>query len=323
MRRVVPPVLACLLVALLGLAVPPASAQTYPTRPIRVVVPFAAGGGQDIVARLVGKQMAESMGQPVVVENRPGAGGIVGTDALAKAAPDGYTIGMVGTGHTINPAVQAKLPYDTLADFAPITPVVRLANFLVVSSSFPPKTVAEVVDWAKRHPGEVTYASGGIGTAQHVFPELFASLTGTKLRHVPYKGGAPAMNDIIAGHVNLMFVTALEAQAHVASGRLRALAVTGKTRLPAHPTVPTFVEAGVPGYEGDTWFALLAPAQTPAPLVARLNAEVRKAVQRPEVNALFEEQGAQPFLLAPSEFDRYLREQVATWKRLLPAPSNP
>lgn len=308
--------------AALAIATPVAlHAQDYPQRPIKLIVPFAAGGGMDIVARLLGRELSESMGQPVVVDNRGGAGGVIGTDAIAKAAPDGYTIGMVATGHTINPSMHAKLPYDTLADFRPVTPVVRLSNFVVVSNSFPAANIPELLEYARRNPAKVTFGSGGPGTAQHLFPELLADMTKVKFQHVPYKGGAPALADIVAGHTNMMFATVVETQSFVKAGKLRAIAVTGQRRVEAYPDIPTVAEAGVRGFDGDTWFGLLAPAGTPDPIIARLNTEVRKALARPDVVKQLQAQGAEPFTASPEEFATQIRDQVGVWRRLVQSSS--
>jgi len=297
-------------------------AQTYPDRPIKIVVPFAAGGGMDSVARLLGRELSRSMGQPVVVENRVGAGGIIGTEAVARAAPDGYTVGMIATGHTINPSVHAKLPYDSIADFRAVTPVVRLTNFVVVSTTFPAHTIAGMLEYAKSNPGKLTFGSGGTGTSQHLFPELLASMTGVKLLHIPYKGGAPALSDIVAGHIQMMFATVVEAQAFVNAGKLRAIAVTGLRRIDAYPDIPTVAEAGVSGFDGDTWFGLVLPANTPESIVTRLNTEVKKALAQPEVQKQLRQQAAQPFTTTPDEFERFIKDQIETWRKVVQALPN-
>ncbi|MEJ7931431.1 tripartite tricarboxylate transporter substrate binding protein [Ramlibacter sp. AN1015] len=301
------------------LAAPSALAQDYPSRPIKMIVPFAAGGGMDTVGRLLGRELSEAMGQPVVVENRGGAGGVIGTDAVAKAAPDGYTVGMVATGHTINPTMHAKLPYDTLADLRGVTPVVRLTNFVVVSPTFAAANVNELLDQARRNPGKVTFGSGGNGTAQHLFPELLANMAGVKFQHVPYKGGAPALADIAAGHVNMMFATVVETQALVNAGKIKAIAVTGQRRAERYPDVPTVAESGVPGFDGDTWFGLVVPAGTPDAIVTRLNAEVKKVLARSEVQQQLMAQGAQPYTTTPQAFDALIKEQVEVWRRVVQA----
>lgn len=293
-----------------------AHAQEYPNRPVKLVVPFAPGGGMDMVARLLGRQLSESMGQPVVIENKAGAGGVIGTDAVAKAAPDGYTIGMVATGHTINPSVHEKLPYDTLKDFRAITPVVRLSNFVVVNNASPLRNMQDLLEQARQAPGKVTFGSGGNGTAQHLFPELLADTTKVRFQHVPYKGGAPALADIAAGHITMMFATVVETQPLIAAGKLKPIAVTGLRRVPAFPEVPTIAESGVPGFDGDTWFGLVAPSGVPDTVVARLNAEVRKALAHPDVGRQLQAQGAQPFATSPDEFNTLIRDQIEVWRRV-------
>jgi tripartite-type tricarboxylate transporter receptor subunit TctC len=298
-----------------------AAAQDYPTQPIKLIVPFPPGGGMDTVARLIGRELATSMKQPVIIENKPGAGGSIGTDAVAKAAPDGYTIGMIATGHTINPSVHPKLPYDTLADFRAITPVVRLSNFIVVSTGFPARNVAELLDYSRANPGKVTFGSGGNGTAQHLFPELMAQMANVRFQHVPYKGGAPALADIVGGHLNMMFATVVETQGFVKAGKLRAIAVTGRARVAGYPDTPTVAESGVPGFDGDTWFGLIAPAGTPDATVSRLNAEVRKALAVPEVRSQLQGQGAEPFTSTPDEFTALIADQVQVWRRVVQTSS--
>lgn len=309
-----------LLAAAALFALPAVQAQAWPERPIKLIVPFAAGGGTDIVARLLGRELSQSLGQPVIVENRVGAGGVIGTDAVAKAAPDGYTIGIIATGHTINPSVNPKLPYDSVADFRPVTPVVRLTSFIVVSNNFPAQNVKDMLDYAKANPGKLTFGSGGNGTGQHLFPELLASRTGVKLQHVPYKGGAPALADVVAGHIDMMFATIVETQSFVNAGKLKAIAVTGLRRNEAYPDVPTVSEAGVAGvagFDGDTWFGLVLPAKTPDAIVNRFNTEAKKALAQPDVQRQLKQQAAQPFTTTPEEFERLLKDQIETWRKVV------
>jgi len=291
----------------------PAAAEDYPSRPIRFIVPFAAGGGTDIVARIIGQQLHALMGQPIVVENRPGAAGVIGADVVAKAAPDGYTIGMIATGHTISPSINAHMPYDIPADFAPITPVVSLTNLIVVGGNSPIKSMRELIEKGRSKPETLTFGSGGIGTGQHLLQELMWSRFGVKAVHVPYKGAGPAMTDIIGGRIDSMLATIAETQAYIASGNLRAVAVAGSRRSPAYPDVPAVSELGLADFEGSTWFAIVAPAKTPPAIVTRLHDEIRKAVESPAVSERIVSMGAQPFILEPDAFRRFLVEQTRLW----------
>ena len=306
-------VLAALITAVLSLAAEPAAAQDYPSRPIRFIVPFAAGGGTDIVARLIGQKLHASMGQPVVIENRPGAAGVIGADVVAKAPPDGYTIGMIATGHTISPAINTPMPYDITADFAPVTPVVSLTNLIVGGGSSSIKTMQDLVDKGRSKPGALTFGSGGIGTGQHLLQELMWSKFGVQAVHVPYKGGAPAITDIIGGRLDSMLATIAETQAHIASGNLRPLAVAGSRRSPAYPDVPAVAELGLADFEGSTWFAIVAPAKTPPAIVNRLHDEIRKALEATDVAERIASLGAQPFILEPDAFQLFLVEQAKLW----------
>jgi tripartite-type tricarboxylate transporter receptor subunit TctC len=300
-------------VAIVGLNAGPAATQDYPSRPIRLIVPFAAGGGTDIVARTIGQKLHGSMGQPVVVENRPGAAGTIGADVVAKAQADGYTIGMIATGHTISPAINAQMPYDITKDFAPITPVVSLTNLVVVGGNSPIKSMRELVEMGRSKPGTLTFGSGGIGTGQHLLQELMWSKFGVQAVHVPYKGGAPAITDIIGGRLNSMLATIVETQAHIASGNLRAVAAADSKRSPAYPDVPAVTELGITDFEGSTWFAIVAPARTPPDTIKRLHAELRKALESPDVAERISSMGAQPFILEPDAFQRFLAEQTKLW----------
>jgi tripartite-type tricarboxylate transporter receptor subunit TctC len=296
-----------------------ALAQDYPQRAVRIIVPYPPGSGTDIVARLLGQRIGESWGQPMVVENRPGAGAIVGVDAIAKAAPDGYTIGIADTGPlAINPALYPKQPYDPVRDFAPVIEVAKLPYMLVAHPSLGVASVAELIAAAKREPGRINYASVGNGSGVHLATELFKKQAGIDLVHIPYKGSAPALNDVLAGTTPVMFVNLLSGLPQVKSGRLRALAVASPARLSALPDLPTIAEAGVPGYEFEAWFGMIAPAATPVPIVERLNAEFRRALALPEVrDRLLNEGGMQPVGGSAAQFAALIAGEKERWGRLV------
>jgi tripartite-type tricarboxylate transporter receptor subunit TctC len=305
--------------AVLLIASASALSQDYPQRAVRIIVPYPPGSGTDIVARLLGQRVGESWGQPMVVENRPGAGAIVGVDAVAKAAPDGYTIGIADTGPlAINPALYPKLPYDPLRDLAPVIEVAKLPFVLVAHPSLGVSSVAELIAAAKREPGRINYASVGNGSGVHLATELFKKQAGIDLVHIPYKGSAPALNDVVAGTTPVMFVNLLSGLPHVKSGRLRALAVATGARLRALPEVPTIAEAGVPGYEFQTWFGIVAPGGTPAPLVERLNAELRRVLSLADIRErLLNEGGMQPVGGSAAEFAALIAGEKERWGRLV------
>jgi len=294
-----------------------AFAQTYPNRPIRWLVPYSAGGPSDLLARAVAPKLSTALGVPVVVENRLGAGGSIAMDAVAKAEPDGYTLGMALSGtQSINPHLYAKLPYDSLKDFSPVTPLVSYTNILVVSPNAPVKSVAELVAYAKANPDKVTFASGGKGTSNHLAGELLKALTNAPMLHVPYKGNAPAMVDVISGNVTCMFDILATGLAQARSGRVRALAVTSMKRSPYAPDIPTLVEAGVEGYEQagtDLWIGVVAPPGTPKPIVDRLYAEFDKAMKTPEVMERVRSLFYDTWTLPPEEFTAYLRADYLKW----------
>ena len=308
-------------VSALGLAAAvlavPAQAQQYPSRPVHVVVPYPAGGPNDIIVRLVGRKLGEALGQPVVVENRPGAGGNIGTDSVAKSAPDGYTLVSVGPGALIINPLLGKVPYDTMRDFAPVTIMAVAPNALVAHPSFPAKTVAELIALAKRSPGAIDYASGGSGSTPHLAAALFAVMAGVRMTHVPYKGTGPATADLIGGQVQIAFLGIPTVLPHIRSGKLRVLAVTGKRRSPELPGVPTVDEAGVPGYELSPWYGLLAPAGTPPAVVARLAAEVTRIVGDPAMREQLVAQGAEPAGGTPEAFAQTLRSDAAVWAKVV------
>ena len=307
--------------ALLGLAAcgisSMAAAQAWPSRPVHVVVPYPAGGPNDIIVRMVGKRLGETLGQPVVVENRPGAGGNIGTDSVAKSAPDGYTLVSVGPGALIINPLLGKVPYDTMRDFAPVTIMAVAPNALVAHPSFPAKTVKDLIALAKQKPGAINYASGGSGSTPHLAAALFAVMAGVQLTHVPYKGTGPATADLVGGQVQIAFLGIPTVLPHIRSGKLRVLAVTGTKRSPELPDVPTVAEAGVPGYELSPWYGLLAPAGTPSAVVARLAADATKVVREPAMREQLVAQGAAPAGGTPEEFARTLRSDAALWKKVV------
>ncbi|HEY6865489.1 MAG TPA: tripartite tricarboxylate transporter substrate binding protein [Burkholderiales bacterium] len=303
--------------ALLGLVACGAFAQGWPSRPVHVVVPYPAGGPNDIIVRMVGKRLGETLGQPIVVENRPGAGGNIGTDSVAKSAPDGYTLVSVGPGALIINPLLGKVPYDTMRDFAPVTIMAIAPNALVAHPSFPAKSVKELIALAKQKPGAINYASGGSGSTPHLAAALFAVMAGVQLTHVPYKGTGPATADLVGGQVQIAFLGIPTVLPHIRSGKLRALAVTGTKRSPELPGVPTVAEAGVPGYELSPWYGLLAPAGTPSAVVTRLAAEATKIVHEPAMREQLVAQGAEPAGGTPEEFARTLRSDAALWKKVV------
>ena len=294
------------------------SAETYPTKPVRFVITFPAGGPTDVVVRLVGERLTQEWGQPMIIDNRGGAGGIVGTEIVAKAAPDGYTF-LVGTagGMTINPALQPKLPYDPFRDFTPVGMLVTNPQILVAHPSVAAKNVKELVALAKAKPGQLNFASAGTGTATHLGLELFKLTTGIDAVHVPYKGGAPATTDLIGGQVQLLFVSIPSVLPHVKGGRLRALAVSTSKRSASAPDVPTVAESGYPGFEYSNWNALFAPAKTPAAIVKKVNASVVNALRQPDVAQKLSSQGADPAPGTPEDLARYMRADTDKWRKVI------
>jgi tripartite-type tricarboxylate transporter receptor subunit TctC len=289
-------------------------AQSYPMRSVTLIVPSAAGGGTDTIARLIGDQLSKQLGQGFVVENRTGAGMLVGTTAAAKAAPDGYTLLVGLTGNmSVNSSLFAKLPYDPLADF---TPVAMLANYpflVVVNNDFPAKSIKELIAVLKSQPGKVDYASAGNGTGQHLAPELFKMMTGTEMGHVPYRGAQPAYQDVISGRVPVFFDNMSTAMSLATGGKVRALAVTATKRSALMPELPTVDEAGVPGYQYHTWFGLWAPKSTPQPIVDTLNAEVQKALADPTVRQRIAAGAGEPSQMARTDIDPFVKAEIAKW----------
>ena len=289
-----------------------ASAQDYPVKPIRLIVPFPPGGGNDTVARAIAQQMSPALGQPVVIDNRPGAGGSVGADAVAKAPADGYTLFLAGVGsHAVNPNLHSKLPYDAIRDFAPITLVASAPSVLVVNAGVPARSIAELTAYARANPGKLNYASNGNGSAAQLAAAMYESMAGVRMVHVPYKGIAPALQDLLGGEVQLMFGTIVALVPHVQAGKLRALAVTSRKRSALLPDVPTLAESGLPDYQAGSWYGILAPAGTPRPIVERLHAEIVKAVRAPEVSKRLAAEGAEVIGSTPEEFGAHIKAEIA------------
>ncbi len=308
-----------LLLALLLPAALPAAAQTYPTKPVRMVVPFPPGGPTDIVARLMAPKMAAALGQQVVVENRAGAGGMIATEQVAKAAPDGYTIimGTIG-GMAVAMSLNPNRGYDTLRDFAPITQSVAVTSILVTHPSVPAKNVRELLQLAKAAPGKLNYASSGNGTVTHLAGELLKLLGKVNIVHVPYKGGAPALTALVSGEVDMSYENSLIITPHIKSGRVKALAVTGAKRSALLPDLPTIAET-LPGYSASGWYGLFTPAATPKPVIARLNAEAVRALRAPDVVDKLSSQGAEPVASSPEEFTAFVRGEISKWAELVKA----
>ena len=299
---------------------PAGTAQAYPGRPIRFISPFAPAGSTDILARLIGQKLTEAWGQPVIVENRPGAGGTTGSDAVAKSPPDGYTLLLTSSSaHAIGPALRAKLPYDPVRDFAAVSQVASGYNVLVVHPSLPARNVQELIALARTRPGQLTYSSGGIGTSAHIGGELFNALGKVDLVHVPYKGGAPAAVAILSGEVSLAFGSIQTVLPQVRAGRLRALATTGSKRSSAVPELPTSAEAGVPGYELNSWYGVLTTGGTPHEIVARLSAEIVRILRLPDVRERLLHEGVEPAGTTPEEFAAYIKAEIAKWTRVIKA----
>ena len=303
-------------VALLAVVSMNVLGQNYPAKSLRLVIPFPPGGGSDFVGRIVGQKLGDALGQGVVADNRPGAAGIVGTEVVAKALPDGYTLLLASGSHSINASFGRRLPYDPLRDFAPASRIGLIPNMLVVHPGVAAVSVTELVALAKSRPGGLNYASAGKGSTQHLAMELFKAAASVDLTHVPYKGAAPAEIDILAGRVQVMFATVPAVLLHAKSGRLRALAIGSARRSPLVPDLPTVAESGVPGYEVDSWYGLLAPAGTPKPVLTRLNKEVNALITLPEIRDRFAALGAQAVGGSPEEFATFIKTEIAKWIKL-------
>lgn len=306
--------------ALFALAAGASAQSNYPAKPIRYIVPFPAGGPLDIVARAIGQELNKAWNQPVIVDNRPGAGGNIGADVVAKSPADGYTIlmGAVST-HAINPTLYSKLPYDPIRDFAPVTLITSVPNVLVVHPSLPVKTVKDLVALAKSKPGQLNFASGSTGSAGHLAGELFNSMAGVQMTHIPYKGAAPAVIDLIAGHVSLMFDNLASALPNIKAARVRAIAVTTLKRSPLLPELPTISESGLPGFDVSTWFGIFAPANTPPDVVNKLNTEVVRILRTSEMRERLATLGAEPVGNKPDEFLAFIKSEIPKYAKVIKA----
>lgn len=306
--------LAALTLALAGSSV---LAQTYPAKPVRLVVPYAAGGSADIVARLIAEEWGRALGGSLFIENKGGAGGNIGVDQVAKSAPDGYTLGLQTVSLAINPALSAKMPYDTLKDLAPIGLVASSQHVLVVNNQLPARTVRELLTLLKTQPGKYSYGSAGPGSTFHMSAELFKAVAGVSIVHIPYRGGGPALLDTISGQVAMSFPVLSAAQPHVQAGKLRALGVTGPKRSALMPEVPTLAEAGVPGYSFETWFIVFAPAGTPRPVIDKLNQALNQALATPALKERMVREGFDPLPTSPEQARARLEKEMPTWARLV------
>ena len=295
-----------------------ARAQTYPARPVRIIVGFPAGGGGDIFARLTGQWLSERLGQPFIIENRPGAGGNIGTEAVVRAPPDGYILLMIGPPNAINATLYAKLNFDFIRDITPVATISGVPNIMVVHPSFPAKTVPEFIAYARANPGKVNMASDGNGVSAHVYGELFKMMAGVDLLHVPYRGAAPALTDLMGAQVQVMFPTMPASIQHIRGGKLRALAVTTATRSEALPDVPAVGEF-VPGYEASTWYGVGAPKKTPEEIVQKLNKEINAALADPKLKARLADLGAEPMSMTPAEFAKFVVDETEKWAKVIRA----
>jgi tripartite-type tricarboxylate transporter receptor subunit TctC len=294
----------------------PAVADDYPNRPVRLIIPFPPGGSNDVVGRVIATHLGEGLGKQVIVDNRGGAGGVIGTDAAAKAAPDGYTIAVISLAHAVNPWLY-KLPYDPIKGFVPIGVMAKGPNVLSVNPEFPVKSVKELVALAKQKPGDIQYASAGVGSFQHLGAELFKLQAGVDMLHIPFKGGGPAMIDVMGGHTKVIFSSLVQTTPHIKSGKLRPLGVGGTQRSAVLPDVPTIAEAGVPGYAAENWWGLVVPAGTPAAIVARLHKELTAAQDNPEVKKYFDREGASIVKMSSAEFGAFMQSEMDKWGRVV------
>jgi tripartite-type tricarboxylate transporter receptor subunit TctC len=295
----------------------PAAAQSWPTKPVRIVVPFGPGGPADVYARILGQELSEVLKQQFIVDNRPGAGAVIGTDIVAKAPPDGYTLLMMSNTHTTNETLLTNKPYVLMRDLIAVAPVNSSDLVMVVHPSVEAKTLQEFIALAKANPGKLAYASSGPGTPYHMAGELFKAMSGTDILHVPHKGSGEARNDVMGGHVQMMFDAVTAMKGNIDAGQVRALATTGEKRSAVLPDVPTVSEAGVPGYEATIWLGLMAPKGTPPEIVGRLNAEIAKIIAKPAIREAWAKQGAVPMTLSPAAFDAYLRRDIEKWAKVI------
>jgi tripartite-type tricarboxylate transporter receptor subunit TctC len=302
-----------LLAVALVLAGSAGHAQTYPSRPITLIVPFAAGGSNDLVARVIGKKLGEVWGQPVLIDNRGGAGGLIGSAAVATAPPDGYTLLLVSVTFTINPAVKKAMPFDTIRDFTPVAFIARSPLLVTASNKLPVKSARELLDLAKSKPGQITYASSGPGSINQIAAELIALSAGVKLLHVPYKGGAPGLNDLVGGHVDLYVSSLPQVLSLAKDGQARALAVTSARRTPLLPDVPTLEEAGIAGFDLSSWWGIVGPAGIPTNVVTALNTEIGKMLNSPELSTILASEGAEAATMTPQQFGNMMRLETERW----------
>ena len=304
---------AAALLACAALAAPACAQQAYPSKPVRIISIFAPGGGNDVICRLVAQQLTERFKQQVIVENRVGANGIVGSEVAARSAPDGYTFTLIPSGHTVNASMYKKLPFDSIKDFTPITLAGSGPLVLAVHPSLPVKNVKDLIALAKARPGQLTYVSSGVGASGHLAGALFDSMTGTKMVHIPYKGMSLAISDLMGGQVSMTFGTSLSVIPHVRTGRLRALATTGAQRSPALPDMPTIAESGLPGYEASLWYGFVGPARMPPEIVQKLNTEIAAVLAQPDIREKLASQGVDAKSTTPEEFGRIMVADVARW----------
>ena len=294
-----------------------AFAQDFPTKPIKIIVPFGAGGPADVFSRQLGQYLSESLKQPVVIEDKPGAGSIIGTDQVAKSPPDGYTLLAMSNTHTVNESLVPNKPFQLMRDFVPVAGINYSDLIMVIHPSVQAKDLKEFIALTKSKPGGLNYASSGTGTPYHMAGELFKAMSGTDMVHVPHKASGEARNSVIGGHVQMMFDAITTMASNVKAGQVRALGTSASKRSSVLPEVPTIAEAGVPGYESTIWLGIMAPAGTPKPIVDKLNAEINKAINRPEVKAAWDKQGAVPLVMSPAEFEAYLRKDIEKWAQVV------
>lgn len=304
--------------ALLTLAMAtPAAAQSFPAKSVRLISPYAAGGANDIISRVLAERLTETMGQPVIVENKPGAGSILASQLLVKSPPDGYTIMMADIAHGANPALRKAMPYDTIKDFTPVILVAELPTVLLVPPSLPVNTIGELVEYARKNPGKLNYSSSGFGSTNHLAAEVFKSELGLDIVHVPYQGGGEAMNALLGGQVQILFITLPASLAHIKAGKARALALTGSTRMAALPDVPTVSETVLPGLDINLWIGVVAPAGTSQPIVDRLNGDFNKVLALPAVKERIAALGGVPVGGTPARFDEFIRKELARWGKTI------
>jgi tripartite-type tricarboxylate transporter receptor subunit TctC len=295
----------------------PLFAQAWPDRAVKIVVPFGPGGPADVYARVLGAALSDALKQPFVIDNKPGAGAVIGTDIVAKAPPDGYTLLMMSNTHTTNETLLANKPYALLKDLAPVAPVNASDLLMVVHPSVEAKTLKEFIELAKKQPGKLSYASSGPGTPYHMAGELFKSMSGTDILHVPHKNSGDARNSVLGGHVHMMLDAVTAMAGNVEAGKLRALGTTGQKRSSVMPNLPTVSEAGVPGYDATIWLGIMAPAGTPAPVVEKLNTEIARVIARPEISGAWAKQGAEPMTMSPAAFGTFLKGDIEKWAKVI------